>query len=405
MKYPIPSRVPLPSFRPDAPMVPQQFPPAPMAPPQQQAQPGLGARFGGFIRNNSDALAAMSQGLLSGQTASEQWAGGMNGLTGSVSERRKKSKTLEWMMKNAPEYAEAVEAGALSLPDAYKMSLEAKRPQKQNFINAGGGQLYNADTNEWISAPGGTGGNEVYGTPIYGQNPETGETVLGVIGKDGSFKALDTGGVQITPGTTWQDFGNYRQGFGKGGQPVTPQIAVGGSPSPDQRPTQEGGLEPTPGSKLATERAGEDRTRLMAVETATQSAANVDRLIQSIKSDTALSRVLGPIDSRTPNVSPGAVRVQAKIDQIGGQAFMEARQMLKGQGPITDYESKRAEDAYIRLNQAQSEADFIAALDEFNEAVQSGVNKIRMFSGGGQQVGGPQGQGRTSSGITFTVEP
>ena len=135
MKYPIPSRVPLPSFRPDMPMVPQQFPQAPMAPPQQQAQPGMGARLGGFIRNNSDALAAMSQGLLGGQTASEQWAGGMSGLTGAVSERRKKSKTMDWMMKNAPEYAEAVEAGALSLPDAYKMSLEARKPEKPDFTS------------------------------------------------------------------------------------------------------------------------------------------------------------------------------------------------------------------------------------------------------------------------------
>jgi hypothetical protein len=43
-------------------------------------------------------------------------------------------------------------------------------------------------------------GGGVYGTPIYGTDPTTGETVLGAIGKDGRFRRIDTGGVVPTPG-------------------------------------------------------------------------------------------------------------------------------------------------------------------------------------------------------------
>lgn len=70
----------------------------------------------------------------------------------------------------------------------------------------------------------GTSGGGVYGTPIYGRDPETGKPVLGAIGKDGSFHRLDTGGVQVTPGVTWQDFGTHRQAFDRAGNPVTPPV-------------------------------------------------------------------------------------------------------------------------------------------------------------------------------------
>ncbi|BEV44763.1 transglycosylase SLT domain-containing protein [Afipia carboxidovorans] len=68
------------------------------------------------------------------------------------------------------------------------------------------------------------GQSGVFGTPIYGKDPKTGKTVLGAITKNGNFKPLDTGDVEVTPGVTWQDFGTYRQGFDKSGQPVTPAV-------------------------------------------------------------------------------------------------------------------------------------------------------------------------------------
>jgi hypothetical protein len=77
-----------------------------------------------------------------------------------------------------------------------------------------------------LNAKATAGGESVFGTPIYGKDPKTGETVLGAIGKNGTFHRLDTGGVQVTPGVTWQDMGTYRQGFDKSGAAVTPAVPI-----------------------------------------------------------------------------------------------------------------------------------------------------------------------------------
>lgn len=112
-------------------------------------------------------------------------------------------------------------------------------------------------------------------------------------------------------------------------------------------------------------------------------AQQVSEQIAALKSDPYLPRMLGPIDSRLPNVSSDAARVQAKIDQLQGGAFMQARQFLKGGGQITDYEGRKAESAMARMNAAQSVDDFNAALDDFNQAVQDGVKKLEAQAGGG----------------------
>jgi hypothetical protein len=88
--------------------------------------------------------------------------------------------------------------------------------------------------------------------------------------------------------------------------------------------------------------------------------------------------------------------------------------MLKGGGAITDYEGKKAEEAFARLSQAQTVEDFNQALDDFNYFVQQGLRKLEAQAGrqgmdqGGfphQSAPAPQGGNRTQSGVTWTVEP
>lgn len=101
------------------------------------------------------------------------------------------------------------------------------------------------------------------------------------------------------------------------------------------------------------------------------------QLIDDLLNDPALNKVVGPLQGALPNVSADAVRVQAKIDRLSGQAFIAARQMLKGGGQITDFESKRAEAAYsLLMNTRLSDEDYRAALMEFKDAVQAGYNRL-----------------------------
>ena len=57
-------------------------------------------------------------------------------------------------------------------------------------------------------------------------------------------------------------------------------------------------------------------------------------------------------------------RFQTRAEQLTGQAFMTARDALKGGGQITDYEGNRAAAAIGRLDTAQSPQDYRSALEE-----------------------------------------
>lgn len=66
-----------------------------------------------------------------------------------------------------------------------------------------------------------------------------------------------------------------------------------------------------------------------------------------------------------------------KLGQLGSQAWFAARDMLKGGGQITDYESKKAEAAVARLSRTKDPAELKAALQELLDAINAGEEKLR----------------------------
>ena len=65
------------------------------------------------------------------------------------------------------------------------------------------------------------------------------------------------------------------------------------------------------------------------------------------------------------------------LDQIKGKQFLEAFETLKGGGQITEVEGRKATEAMARMNTAQSENEFKAALQEFKGIVQQGVERAK----------------------------
>ena len=104
-------------------------------------------------------------------------------------------------------------------------------------------------------------------------------------------------------------------------------------------------------------------------------------LIDLVKNDPALPDMVGPIQGRLPNISADAQRFASRLSQLQGTAFLEAYNMLRGGGQITEVEGQKAEQAIVRLNQAQSEQDFLQALREFEDAVRSGIQKLEAQAG------------------------
>jgi len=163
----------------------------------------------------------------------------------------------------------------------------------------------------------------------------------------------------------------------------------------------------TAGAGLRAGAAAE--AKLGATNAANAPAANaiykaIKFQVDDLLNDPYLPAMLGPVQSRLPNMSADAARVQSKMDQISGGAFLQAREMLKGGGQITDYESGRAEKAFVRMSAAQNEGDFRQAMQDFLDAVKLGLPKLE----GATPAAGaaPQSGIITQSGITtLTYNP
>lgn len=104
------------------------------------------------------------------------------------------------------------------------------------------------------------------------------------------------------------------------------------------------------------------------------------------------------------NVVPGTggYDFQQKVNQLQGQAFLEAYTALRGGGQITEVEGAKAEAAIARLNTAQTEQGFLQALNDLEAVVRSGVERARQKAGASSQPSSPI---VTTDGITITPIP
>jgi hypothetical protein len=82
----------------------------------------------------------------------------------------------------------------------------------------------------------------------------------------------------------------------------------------------------------------------------------------------------GPTRSRSPIFSE-AFRVGTRMDQLEGQAFLQAFEALKGAGQITEIEGQKATMAVGRLNRGMSEQDYRAALLELRGVLQNAAQR------------------------------
>lgn len=278
---------------------------------------------------------------------------------------------------------EARAAARKQADPAYQMGLE-KGQLELDQMRAGqwsrldDGRLYNQRTGEIKDAP-----VNPNATPAdLGLNPQygvdaNGNPVILQLGKNGKVvQSQMPQGVTLSKEPIKLDAGTHFVLL----DPITRQ-PVG------QVPKDLAGAE---AEKAGGKAQGEARAALPQVNA---SANELLSSIDSLANDQYLGNMLGPIDSRTPNLTSDAARVQSKMDQIGGQAFMQAFNNLRGAGQITEQEGAKATAAMGRLNTAQSEADYRAALDELRGVVQRAVETARQKAGVGTvapPASGPQ---------------
>jgi hypothetical protein len=120
--------------------------------------------------------------------------------------------------------------------------------------------------------------------------------------------------------------------------------------------------------------AAQDRAiKVQGVGLKNQAAADraVDSLslIDDIINDPYLKQITGMVQGRLPALTQGGTNLNIKIEQLKGQAFLQAFESLKGGGQITEREGLAATNAMGRLQREQDEVEYRKALNELRNIV------------------------------------
>ena len=102
--------------------------------------------------------------------------------------------------------------------------------------------------------------------------------------------------------------------------------------------------------------------------------------------ESAVGISAAPLSGFIPGTS--TTDFKERFKQIGGQAFLQAFDTLKGGGQITEIEGAKATAALNRMNLAQSEVEFVKAAREFEENLNKGMELARKRAGLPSQQGG-----------------
>jgi hypothetical protein len=287
------------------------------------------------------------------------------------------NQTSEYLRNTFPDLAEAVNAG-MPMDAAWNEAMKRKQPGYgaggDNLMSVGG-HLYDKASGQWISPPATDNRQNVSLTPQWGQDA------------NGNW-------VMLQPSST----GELVQSAVPDGVKLV---------NPFDLNAQKAG-----GTVFGKEAGGAQfdlpGVRLMAEQTKT--AIN-DIRAESKGMEEQFGNILGIPQQMTPALpSSDKAKFQVAVQRATDRAFLEARELLRGGGQITDFESRKAETAITSMQLAMEKGDkaqFQKALADFEKAVDDGVKKLEQQAGAMPSYGGstpaPAGN-TTSSGVSWKVK-
>lgn len=286
---------------------------------------------------------------------------------------QQKNATLEWLKQNNPDLAAMVASGmspndALSL--AYKQKMEAAAPkqypasvQEYQYAKDNG---FTGTYMDWKNQQGGQQ-DEAGLSPVWGVDAN-GNPAIVQLRKSG--KATQTelpAGFQVQKEPIKLDAGTHYVLL----DPVTRQ-QIGMIPKDLAGAEQQ---------KVIGKQQGENLQALPdALASAQQSLKTIDDAINhpGRSSATGLS---GTVDPR--NYIPGtdAYDFQQVNKKLQAQTFLEGYQKLRGAGQITEVEGLKAEQAITNLELAQSDEQYLKALNDLKTIITAGMERAKMRAG------------------------
>jgi len=346
-----------------------------------------------FVGQNKNVLGAWGAGLAAGPTFQQGLSkavqlGAQAGPADQAEALRQQNlnQTIEWMRSQGyDDLVSAAESGA-PIGDIYNEAFRRSRPgggaeppssvQEYQFAKENG---FTGTFADWMqTGRNGAAGPQLGLQPQWAYDPKTERYVMGQMSSTGQFQPTEMNG--LTPVTPY-DINAQRSGgqaFGK--------------------------------------QAGAAQFDLPRAELTAQQTISA---INDIRGQTAgmaeqFGNIAGVPQQLTP-AWPGSekAKFQVAVDRATNRAFLEARQMLKGGGQITDFESRKAETAITNMQLAMEKGDqaqFEKALDDFEAAVRDGYGKLQQqassMPGFGGQAGAPATPpgGTTSTGLPWSIE-
>lgn len=131
------------------------------------------------------------------------------------------------------------------------------------------------------------------------------------------------------------------------------------------------------------------------------SSASMVATIDGILEDEALPYATG-VAAPLGNVpGTGMRRVKSKMEQLDGQAFLQAFERLKGGGQITEIEGQKATQAIARLDRYQSPDDYKAALTELRDLLILGSQRPEGWAANRARVQATPDVGAVEDGFRF----
>lgn len=327
------------------PTAPMQTPP--QAAPQRQGL--LGGFFGPQGRDARSRLAIALEGMT--LNPNQALIGQLQSDIENREIARQNNATVAWLRsRGRDDLADAVETGGLPAADALRSALEPAEATGEVFDAATLRKMYpNAQIEEGL----------------YSRKP------------DGTLTKVGGGGVNVN----------------MPGQPTIGTIPPGYQAVRDDT-TGNYRLEPLQGGPAATEVATAESQKANFAATAQDSIDLVDSIIK----DEALPGVTGMFQGRLPPLTQAGTNLVAKIEQLQGQAFLQAFESLKGGGAITEREGLAAQNAIARLQRTQDDKAYIAALEELKSVLDRG--RRRALAGVMAREGDEYSGGTVINGIT-----
>lgn len=347
---------------------------------------GIGLMGNGPSATPQSPLQGLGQGLaMNGQLAQQRQAQQSNTIRDQIAQgqygmeqqkfsadqeyQRARKDQLEKLIQGLPaDQQTAARADPDTFFKAYSEHLFAKptdkTPKLQTMRRGTTDETgYFDDSGKWVKMSEGAAfapqrDNPNYGnTPIYVTDPQGNTHLFRFDPNGGAIEAQLPKGWQVAPQAQIFDTGtagvpiNKRTGAQIPGAPEIPKDVAGTAAQ-----TQTG---------TAT---GKAQVNLPAVQ---QNADLIIKTIEDLKNAPGREAATGMSSILNPLAIPGSDRKDflVKQEQLKGQAFLNAYDGLRSSGAITDIEGEKATAAKARLDTAQSDGEYLKALDDFETAI------------------------------------